>query len=38
MNAPVLLAQLSGSAPQGVATPNPKILKLEKPASGQAVS
>lgn len=36
MNAPVLLAQLSGSTPQATATP--KNLKLEKPANGQAVA
>lgn len=36
MNAPVLVAQLSGSAPQAPATP--KNLKLEKPQNGQAVT
>ena len=36
MNAPVLVAQLSGSAPQSSAPP--KNLKLEKPQNGQAVT
>src|SRR5438045_4050119 len=36
MNAPVLLAQLSGSSPQSGAPP--KSLKLEKPQGGQAVT
>src|SRR3954470_10536138 len=36
MNAPVLLAQLSGSSPQTGAPP--KNLKLEKPQNGQAVT
>ena len=36
MNAPVLVAQLSGSAPQAPATP--KNLKLEKPQNGQAIT
>src|SRR5882757_1360949 len=36
MNAPVLLAQLSGSAPQIAASQ--KNLKLEKPQNGQAVT
>src|SRR5437868_15089792 len=36
MNAPVLLAQLSGSSPQNGAPP--KSLKLEKPQGGQAVT
>src|SRR5258708_2066411 len=36
MNAPVLLAQLSGSSPQ--TSGPPKNLKLEKPQSGQAVT
>jgi T1SS-143 domain-containing protein len=36
MNAPVLLAQLSGSTAQ--TTPSPKNLKLEKPQNGQAVT
>jgi large repetitive protein len=36
MNAPVLLAQLSGSSPQTSAPP--KNLKLEKPQNGQAVT
>jgi T1SS-143 domain-containing protein len=34
MNAPVLLAQLSGSSP--ATPPTPKNLKIEKPANGQA--
>jgi T1SS-143 domain-containing protein len=40
MNAPVLLAQLSGSSPQASGSPNtsPKNMKLEKPQGGQAVS
>src|SRR5258708_2076681 len=38
MNAPVLLAQLSDSAPQTVANPDPKTLKLEKPSNGQSVT
>ena len=38
MNAPVLLAQLSVSAPMTVTTSGPKTLKLEKPANGQSVS
>jgi len=37
MNAPVLLAQLSGSTPQANAA-SPKNLKIEKPATSQAVS
>ena len=35
MNAPVLLAQLSGSLPQDS---SPKTLKVEKPQNGQAVT
>jgi T1SS-143 domain-containing protein len=40
MNAPVLLAQLSGSSPQASGSPGapPKNLKIEKPQNGQAVS
>jgi T1SS-143 domain-containing protein len=36
MNAPIVLAQLSGSSPQSSATPKP--LKVAKPQSGQAVT
>ena len=36
MNAPVLLAQLSGSTVQ--TNPPPKNLKIEKPQNGQAVT
>lgn len=36
MNAPVLLAQLSGVAQNP--SPTPKILKIEKPATGQALT
>src|SRR5450756_995406 len=36
MNAPVLLAQLSGTSPQSSGSPPP--IKLEKPQNGQAVT
>src|SRR4051794_28055861 len=38
MNAPVLLAQLSGSSTAGTQGAPPKNLKLEKPQNGEAVT